>query len=111
MEKLSVNWWKTSASSADINPIERVWAKLKSYIAGRVKPLSKRDLVSGIVVFWSRRITQDKCIKYIRHVNKVLPKSMSSSRSGVHIIDDLGVSNVLGVVMNGGEYGRNAPGT
>ena len=70
MEKLSVNWWKTSASSADINPIERVWVELKRYIAWRVKPLSKCDLVSDIVVFWSRQMTQDKCIKYIRHVNK-----------------------------------------
>ena len=77
MEKLSVNWWKTSASSADINPIERVWVELKRYIARRVKPLSKHDLVSGIVVFWSRRMTQDKCIKYIRHVNKVLPKMVA----------------------------------
>ncbi len=74
MEEQSVNWWKTPASSADINPIERVWAELKRYIARRVKPLSESDLVSGIVVFWSRRMTQDKCIKYIRHVTKVLPK-------------------------------------
>ena len=74
MEKLSMNWWKTSASSADINQIERVWAELNRYIARRVKPLRKSDLVSGIVVFWSRRMTQNKCIKYIRHVNKALPK-------------------------------------
>ena len=74
MEEQSMNWWKTPASSADINPIERVWAELKRYIARRVKPLSKSDLVSGIVVFWSRWMTQDKCIKYIRHVTNVLPK-------------------------------------
>ena len=52
MEEQSMNWWKTPASSADINPMERVWAELKRYIARRVKPLSKGDLVSGIVVFW-----------------------------------------------------------
>ena len=69
-----MNWWTTPASSVDINPIERVWAELKRCIARRVKPLSKSDLVSGIMVFWSRRMTQDKCIKYIRHVNNVLPK-------------------------------------
>ena len=77
MEEQSVNWWKTPASSADINPIERVWAELKRYIARRVKPLSESDLVSGIVVFWSRRMTQDKCIKYIRRVTKVLPKVLA----------------------------------
>ena len=74
LEEQSVNWWKMLASSTDINPLERVWVDLKRYITRRVKPLSKSDLVSGIVVFWSRWMTQDKCIKYIRHVNKVLPK-------------------------------------
>ena len=59
MEEQSGNWWKTPTSSPDINPIERVWAELKRYIARKVKPLSKIDLVSGIVVFWSRRMTQD----------------------------------------------------
>ena len=51
-----------------------MWVELKRYIARRVKPLSKSDLISGIVLFWSRRMTQDKCIKYIGHVHKVLPK-------------------------------------
>ena len=31
-----INWWPTPASSADFNPIERVW---------REKPLSKKELV------------------------------------------------------------------
>ena len=55
MEEQSVNCWKTPASSADINTIKIVWAELKRYIARRVKPLSKSDLISGIVLFWSRR--------------------------------------------------------
>ena len=71
MEEQSVNWWKMPVSSADLNPTERVWTKLKRYIARRVKPLSKSDLISGIVLFWSRRMNQDKCIG---HVHKVLPK-------------------------------------
>ena len=74
MEEQSVNWWKTAASSADINPIERVLAELKRYIARRVKPLSKSGLIGGIVLFWSRRMTQDKCMKYVRHANKVFQK-------------------------------------
>ena len=69
-----MNWWKMPVSSADLNPTERVWTKLKRYIARRVKPLSKSDLISGIVLFWSRRMNQDKCIKHIGHVHKVLPK-------------------------------------
>lgn len=41
MEEQSMNWWKMPTSSADINPIERMWAELKMYTARRVKPLSK----------------------------------------------------------------------
>ena len=62
------------ASSADINPIERVWAELERHIARRVKLLRKSDLISVIVLFLSRRMTQDKCIKYIGHMHKVLLK-------------------------------------
>ena len=53
LEEQDVNWWRTPASSADINPIECVWAELKHYIVRRVKPLTKADLISGIVLFWS----------------------------------------------------------
>ena len=53
LKEHDINWWHTPASSADINPIERVWAELKWYIAQRVKPLNKKDLVNGIVSFWS----------------------------------------------------------
>ena len=74
LEEQDVNWWRTPASSADINPIKRVWAELKHYIARRVKLLTKADLISGIVLFWSRRMTPEKCAKYSSHVHKVLPK-------------------------------------
>ena len=33
LKEHDINWWHTPASSADINPIERVWAELKWYIA------------------------------------------------------------------------------
>lgn len=33
-----INWWPTPASSADFNPIERVWRELKHFIARIVKP-------------------------------------------------------------------------
>ena len=64
----------TPASSADINPIERVWAELKQYIARRVKPLNKSELVKSIATFWPWRMAPAKCIKYIDHMQKVLPK-------------------------------------
>ena len=74
LKKQGINWWRTPASSADINPIERVWAEMKQYITRRVKPLNKSELVRGIATFWSRRMSKAKCIKYIDHVHKVLPK-------------------------------------
>ena len=74
LEEQGINWWHTPASSADINPIESVWAELKQYIARSMKPLNKSELVKGIVTFWARRMTKEKCKKYINHVQKVLPK-------------------------------------
>ena len=69
------------SSSGDINPIERVWAELKRYIARRVKSLSKCELIGGIVLFWSRWMTQDKRVKYIRDVNQVLPKVVAKKEA------------------------------
>ena len=79
IQEQDLNWWCTPASSADINPIERVWAELKHYIARRVKPLTKADLVKGILPFWSRRMTPGKCRKYIGHTHKVLPKVVAKN--------------------------------
>ena len=69
-----INWWPTPASSADLNPIERVWRELKYFIARTVKPLSKHELIEGICLFWRKRMTPAKCIKYIDHTFAVLPK-------------------------------------
>ena len=74
LNKQDINWWHTPASSADINPIDSVWAEMKQHIARRVKPLNKSELVKGIATFWSQRMNKVKCIKYIDHVHKVLPK-------------------------------------
>ena len=60
-----INWWPTPASSADLNPIERVWRELKYFIAKRVKPLSKHELIEGICLFWRKRMAPAKCIKYL----------------------------------------------
>ena len=73
-EEKGLNWWCTPASSADFNPIERVWRELKYYIAREVKPLSKAELVNGIIAFWSRAMTPVKCCTYIEHTHVVLPK-------------------------------------
>ena len=60
-----IHWWKTPASSADINPIQRVWRELKHFIARVDKPLSKKELMERIFLFL--------CSTYFDHTFKVLP--------------------------------------
>lgn len=38
-----------------------------------VKPTTKDQLVQGIVDFWET-VDRDKCLKYIGHLRKVMPK-------------------------------------
>ena len=73
-EENDIKWWPTPASSADFNPIERIWAELKHYIARTVKPINKKELVEGITSFWKERMTPEKCCMYIGHTFSVLPK-------------------------------------
>ena len=69
----SIYWWKTPAESPDLNPIENLWHELKEFIRREVKPKTKDQLIQGISQFWR---TEDvtKCLKYIGHLNKVIPK-------------------------------------
>ena len=73
MNELNINWWITPPESPDMNPIENLWAELKGYLRKHVKPSTKDELVRGIQDYWSNRLTQQKCQKYIRHLRKVLP--------------------------------------
>ena len=77
-EKEGINWWPTPASSAYFNPIERVWREVKYFIAREVKPMTKKELVDGIITFWSQRMTVEKCWRYIEHTRVVLPKIVGS---------------------------------
>lgn len=72
-ESNSFNWWKTPAESPDCNPIEKLWHELKEYLRREKKPKTKQELIDGITAFWDT-VDAAKCIKYIRHLNKVLPK-------------------------------------
>ena len=72
LEANDINWWKTPAGSPDLNPIENLWHELKEYIRREVKPHNKDALVSGILAFW-RTVTKEKCLKYIGHLQKVIP--------------------------------------
>ena len=41
---------------------------LQFFLESKVKPRNKQELVDGIKKFWERRITPEKCAKYIDHV-------------------------------------------
>ena len=47
-EEKSINWWKTPASSPDLNPIENIWGSMKNYLWTVVKPKNLQELKDGI---------------------------------------------------------------
>ena len=67
-EENGINWWRTPLESPDMNPIEDMWHELKFYLETKVKPQTKQELVDGIKKFWSKKVTVEKCNKYIDHV-------------------------------------------
>ena len=73
IENKHINWFPTPPESPDLNPIENLWHELKEYIRREIKPHSKEDLISGIKQFWET-VDDEKCRKYIRHLQKVVPK-------------------------------------
>ena len=73
LEDHGVNWWHTPPESPDLNPIENLWHELKEFIRREIKPKTKDELVNGILRFWGT-VDFVKCKKYIKHLDKVIPK-------------------------------------
>ena len=80
MRENGVNWWKTPAESPDLNPIENLWHELKEYIKREIKPRSMDELIQGIITFWGT-VDTAKCLKYIGHLSKVIPKVIALQRA------------------------------
>ena len=83
MKDNSINWWKTPAESPDLNPIENLWHEheLKEFIRRKAKPTTKDQLIEGIIRFWTT-VDVAKCLRYIRHLEKVLPKVIKLEGAG-----------------------------
>ena len=73
IEENNIIWTRTPAESPDLNPIENLWHELKEFIRREVKPKTKQELINGISQFW-RTVDANKCKKYIKHIEKVVPK-------------------------------------
>ncbi|KAJ8027043.1 Transposable element Tc1 transposase [Holothuria leucospilota] len=72
MEEAGIHWWKTPPESPDLNPIEKLWNELKTFLRKEHKPRCKEDLVNGILKFWKERVTPAKCRKYISNLRKAI---------------------------------------
>ena len=61
--------------SSDFNPIEMVWAMMKSRISKK-EPRTKQGLISSINSFWREDMTISTCNNFIDHIFKDLPVAL-----------------------------------
>ena len=47
---------------------------MKDFLRNEWKAHNKEQLVAGIVHFWSTRMNESKCQRYISHLRKVIPR-------------------------------------
>ena len=67
-----INWWKSPAESPDLNPIEKVWGSMKTYLRDKHKPRNLGELKEGLRTYW-KKLTPEVCTRYIDHLQKVMP--------------------------------------
>ena len=67
-----INWWKSPAESPGLNPIEKVWGSMKTYLRDKHKPRNLAELKEGIRTYW-KKLTPEVCTRYIDHLQKMMP--------------------------------------
>ena len=72
-EENEINWWKTPASSPDLNSIGLLWHTLQEFLRNEYKPHNLSELKQGIKTFWES-LTPETCSRYIGHLKKVISK-------------------------------------
>ncbi|GMR59098.1 hypothetical protein PMAYCL1PPCAC_29293, partial [Pristionchus mayeri] len=65
-ESIQVEAWPPE--SADLNPIETVWALLKRWLTNHWKPTSLDHLEEGVHHWWNTHLTQEVCIRLIERM-------------------------------------------
>ena len=73
MENSGIIWWQTPPESPDLNPIEMLLHELKHFLRNVVKAMIKDELLQGIARFWREKLNPAKRLRYIGHIQKVLP--------------------------------------
>ena len=74
-EDKKITWWKSPAESPDLNPIEKIWGTMKTFLRDKYKPKNLTELKAGIKVFW-KTLTPAICTRYINHLQKVIPDAI-----------------------------------
>ena len=67
-----ISWGKSQAESPDLNPTEKVWGSMKTYLRDKHKPRNLEELKEGIRAYW-KKLTPEVCTRYIDHLQKVMP--------------------------------------
>ena len=79
IQEKGINWFKTPASSPNLNPIELIWYALKDYLRNEYKPKNLGEVKSGIKALWAT-LTPTIRKKYISDLKKVIPKVIEVQR-------------------------------
>ena len=62
------------AQSPDLNPLKNMWTELERWLQNVHKSQTKQEFIDGNRLFWSMKVTPNKCRSYITHVQKVMSK-------------------------------------
>lgn len=66
--------WETPPSSADLNPIELIWACMKHFLRTVWKPTTGQLLIEGILHYWEYVLDVELIRRCINRLHKVMRK-------------------------------------